>query len=91
MPIGAIAARVVERVAPAEGGATDATALAGTGVTRRAHHDARGGAGVVIWVNFVKGTGAAGPTSPPRQDFRYRTQGHPPATGGLGNARRAKT
>lgn len=92
MPIGAIAARVVERVAPAPREAiAGATALAGTGVTRRAHHDAGGGTGIVIHVQFGKGTGAAGPTSPPRQDFRNRTQGHPPATGGLGNARRAKT
>lgn len=92
-PIGAIVERLVNGVAPApRESETGATALAGTGVTRRAHHDARGGAGIVIWVDFsVKGTGAAGPTSPPRQDFRNRTQGHPPATGGLGNARRAKT
>lgn len=84
-PIGAIVERLVNGVAPApRESETGATALAGTGVTRRAHHDARGGTGVVIWVNFG-GTGAAGPTSPPRQDFRYRTQGHPPATGGLGN------
>jgi len=91
--IGAAAAKVVNGVALGPGEETEpsATALAGTGGTRRAHHDARGGAGVVIHVQFGKRTGAAGPTSPPRQDFRNRTQGHPPATGGLGNARRAKT
>ena len=62
-PIGAIVERLVNGMAPApREGETGATALAGTGGTRRAHHDARGGTGVVIWVNFVKGTGAAGPT-----------------------------
>jgi len=99
-PIGAIVERLVNGMAPApREGETGATALAGTGGTRRAHHDARGGTGIVIWVNFG-GTGAAarGPYMPPRQDFRDRTADGrvgpsrcPPATGGLGNARRAKT
>lgn len=96
--LGAIAASLVNRVAPGPGEESEpGAALAGTGVARRAHHDGepRGGAGAdVIFVDFRRGTGAAarGPYMPPRQDFRDRTADGrvgpsrcPPATGGLGN------
>ena len=85
-PIGAIVERLVKKVAPAEGGET---------ASATSRHS---GGGTAVILQFErKGTGAAGPTSPPRQDFRDRTADgrvgpsrHPPATGGLGNARRAK-
>lgn len=102
-PISAIVERLVNGLAPGRGEETQpgATALAGTGGTRRAHHDARGGAGVVIWVDFSVRTGAApiGPYMPPRQSTEtvdvldLASCGVPsvhndPATGGLGNARK---
>ena len=97
-PIGAIVERLVNGMAPApREGETGATALAGTGGTRRAHHDARGGAGVVIWVNFRR-SGAAqpeGPTWPPRHSTidtvsDFIPSKNTPATGGLGNRLRRK-
>ena len=99
--LGAIAASLVNRVAPGPGEESEpGAALAGTGVARRAHHDGepRGGAGAdVIFVDFRRGTGAAarGPNMPPRPDHRtpdgrVGPSRVPPATGGLGNARRAK-
>lgn len=103
MPIGAIAAQVVKKAAPDTGG--EAVSSAGTlaaGRQGRAHHVAGGGGtDNVIWVNFTVRSGAAqpeGPTWPPRR-FRDRDEDEvtrapsriTPATGGLGNALRAKT
>lgn len=98
--LGAVAARVVKGLAPAGGGPASASAQ---GVKRlsRAHHNSGGGTAVVIFVDFGKAgaTQPCGPTWTPRR-FRDRTPDSgactlsihnvPPATGGLGNALRAK-
>lgn len=89
--LGAVAARVIEKVAPAGevGGAADATSRHG------------GGGDTAVILEFRgRRTGATqpcGPTWPPRHstidtvsDGRVGPSRNTPATGGLGNARRAK-
>jgi hypothetical protein len=87
--LGAVAARVIEKVAPAGevGGAADATSRHGGG-----------GKTAVILEFRGRRSGAAqpeGPTWPPRHSTidtvsDFITSKNTPATGGLGNARRAK-
>jgi hypothetical protein len=70
---------------------TTSAALAGTGEARRAHNS---GGGTAVVLEFRRrGTGATGPTWPPRPTINTVSDGGvapsriTPATGGLGNAR----